>query len=469
MITISEILPISIYLAILLTIGIWSHRRRQTSIDFIIGGRSLNFYVTALAAHASDMSSWLFMGFPAAIYLGGIFNAWYAIGLTFFMFLNWALVAPRLRKQTEKYNSLTLSSFFESRFQDTSGLIRIFTAAMFFIFYTVYISAGLVGLGLLLETLFNIPYTIGTMVGILMIIPYLCLGGYRTLAWLDLFQGLFLMVVIVAVPLIVLPKINGVTGISAALNANQLPRSLLPDFKPATLWKVFIGFFGWGLGYFGQPHIITKFMGIRKVKEIPKSMAIGVSWQIITMSAATLIGLTALAYFKGALSNPELAFILMVKESFVPLIASFVLCAILAATVSTMDSQVLVLVSSLTEDVYKRIFRKTASSRELIWISRLFVLLVAGIAFLFAFFRINTIYELVFYAWTGLGSSFGPLILFSLYSKKANRYGAWAGILSGGLTAFIWPLFNTSVSSLIPGCAIGSLSIYLFSQKKIKK
>jgi len=466
MVPISELIAIALYVSILLTIGLWSYRRRQTAIDFIIGGRSLNFYLTAFAAHASDMSSWLFMGFPAAIYSGGVFYAWYAIGLTFFMFLNWLVVAPRLRKQTENYNSLTLSSFFESRFHDTSGLIRIFTAAMSFVFYTVYISAGFVGIGLLMEKLFNIPYVIGMTIGIVMIIPYLCIGGYTTLAWLDLFQGVFLMIVIIVVPLVMLPKINGITGIAHALNTYHLTDSLLPNFKLTTFLQVFLSFCGWGLGYFGQPHIITKFMGIRKVAEIPKSMIVGISWQIITMSFATLIGLTALAYFQNTLSDPQLVFVMIVKEIFIPVVGAFMLCAVLAATVSTMDSQVLVLASSLTEDIYKRIFRKGARSKELIWISRLFVLLVATIAFLIAFFRISTIYELVFYAWAGLGSSFGPLILFSLYSKKANRHGAWAGIVCGGLTALIWPFLNANVSSLIPGFLSGSLAIYLFSWKR---
>lgn len=463
MIPVSELSAIAIYVAILFTIGFWSYRGHKTATDFIIGARSLNFWLTALAAHASDMSSWLFMGFPAIIYTGGVFNAWFAVGLTFFMFLNWLIVAPRVRIQTEEYNSLTFSSFFESHFHDTSGLIRIFTAVMSFVFYTIYISAGIVGLGLLIETLFTIPYVIGISVGIFIIIPYLFIGGYTTLAWLDLFQGLFLMVVIVVVPIIVLPKVGGFQGVSQALDTYHLSKSLLPNLKLETLWQVFIGVCGWGIGYFGQPHIITKFMGIRKVKDMKKSMAVGVSWQIITMTFATLIGLVAVPYFHGGLHNPELAFVSMVKQTFPPMIMAFILCAVLAATISTMDSQILVLASSLTEDFYKRIFRKMASAKELLWISRLFVLIVAAISFVIAFFKVSTIYSLVFYAWSGLGSSFGPLLLFSLYSKKANRYGAWAGILVGGCIALVWPIFNHTVSPLIPGFLFSSLAIWLVS------
>lgn len=463
MIPISELSAIAIYVAILFVIGFWSYRGHKTAEDFIIGDRSLNFWLTALAAHASDMSSWLFMGFPAIIFMGGVFNAWFAIGLTLFMFLNWLIVAPKIRIQTEEYNSLTLSSFFESHFHDTSGLIRIFTAVMSFIFYTIYISAGIVGMGLLMETLFNIHYIAGITIGIFVIIPYLFIGGYTTLAWLDLFQGFFLMLVIIVVPLIILPRVGGFAGVSQALDTYHLSKSLLPNLKLETLGQIFLGLCGWGIGYFGQPHIITKFMGIKKVKDTRKAMAVGMSWQVITMTFATLIGLVAVAYFKGSLDNPELAFVLIVKATFPPMIMAFILCAVLAATISTMDSQILVLASSLTEDFYKRIFRKTASSKELLWISRLFVLIVALFSYSIAFFKISSIYSLVFYAWSGLGSSFGPLILFSLYSKKANKYGAWAGILVGGFTAIIWPAFNKTVSPLIPGFLLGSLAIYVAS------
>jgi sodium/proline symporter len=463
MIPFAQLGAIAIYVAILFGIGFWSYQGHKTASDYIIGSRSLNFWLTALAAHASDMSSWLFMGFPAIIYMGGLFNAWFAVGLILFMFLNWLIVAPRVRVQTEAYNSLTFSSFFESHFHDTSGLIRIFTAMMSFVFYTIYISAGIVGLGLLIETLFTIPYHMGITIGIFIIIPYLFIGGYTTLAWLDLFQGLFLMVVIVVVPLIVLPKVGGFQGVSQSLQTFHLSTSLIPNFKADTLWKIFLGVCGWGVGYFGQPHIITKFMGIQKAKQLRSAMAVGMSWQVITMTFATFIGLLAVAYFNGNLKNPELAFVLMVKESFPLMLVAFILCAVLAATISTMDSQILVLASSLSEDIYKRIFRKTASSKELLWISRLFVLFVSAFSFLIAFFKVSSIYSLVFYSWCGLGSSFGPLLLFSLYSKKANRHGAWAGILVGGSIAIVWPLFNQTISPLIPGFLLSCLAIYLVS------
>lgn len=464
---ISELVAIGAYVAMLFLIGFFSYKRNQTAADFIIGGRSLNYWLTAMAAHASDMSSWLFMGFPAVIFTGGLFNAWFAVGLTLCMLLNWLLVAPKMRIKTEAYNSMTFSSFFESRFHDTSGLIRIFTAVMSLIFYTIYISAGIVGLGLLLEVLFGIPYLIGISVGILVIIPYLFIGGYTTLAWIDLFQGLFLLVIIVAVPLLMLPKVGGFQGINLALKAHHLSLSMIPNTSLATFGSILTSLFGWGLGYFGQPHIVTKFMGIKKVSHIPKSMLVGMCWQIVALGSATLIGIIGVAYFKGHLDNTELVFVKMVKDVFPPILMAFILCAVLGATISTMDSQILVLASSLTEDFYKRIFRKNASSKELLWISRGFILVVTALSFFIAFFKISTIYSLVFFAWAGLGSSFGPLLIFSLYSKFANKYGAWAGIITGGVISLVWPLVDRNLTfdlpTLIPGFFLSSLAIILVS------
>ena len=353
-----ELFAIAIYVAILFLIGFLSYRKQQTADDFLIGRRSLNYWLTAMAAHASDMSSWLFMGFPAVIFVGGLFNAWFAVGMCVFMFLNWLVVAPRIRIQTERYNNLTFSSFFESHFHDTSGMIRIFTAAISFIFYSIYISAGIVGLGILVQSLFGIDYHIGISVGILVVIPYLFIGGYTTLAWIDLFQGIFLLLVIIAFPLLVLPKVGGWEGITSAANAQNISLSMIPNTHPKTLWTLFFSICGWGIGYFGQPHIITKFMGIRKVSHIKKSMAVGMTWQIIVLGSATLIGLIGIAYFTHGLADSELVFVKMVEKIFHPFIIALILCAVLGATISAMDSQILVLASSLTEDFYKRIFHK---------------------------------------------------------------------------------------------------------------
>ncbi|MDQ5956714.1 MAG: sodium/proline symporter [Candidatus Rhabdochlamydia sp.] len=460
----SELLAVISYFFLLTLIVICSYKRHLTATDFIIGSRSLNYWLTALAAHASDMSSWLFMGYPAMIFAAGLFNAWAAIGLILFMFLNWQFIAPKLRTATEEYNSLTLSSFFESRLTDTSGLIRIFTATMSIVFYTIYISAGLVGLGILLEVLFQVHYSWGVFIGISIIIPYVFIGGYLTLAWIDLFQGIFLMLVIVATPLLLLNKLGGWDHLFQVVHAKKLSLSLFPNFSFQSILKIIYMVFGWGLGYFGQPHIITKFMGIRDVKEMKKSQYIGMSWMILSISASTLVGLVGILYFQQGLEDPQQLFVLMVRDSFTPFFVGFILCGVLAATINAMSAQVLILSSNISEDFYKRLIRKTASSKERLVVARIGIILVGFLAFFIAYSKISSIYSLVMYAWSGLGCSFGPLILLCLYWKKVNKYGAWAGILTGGMTAAIWPYFNAKIPSMIPGFFVGLIAIYAVSK-----
>lgn len=459
-----ELLAVICYLAILLMIGFISYRKHISAADFIIGNRSMNYWLTALAAHASDMSSWLFMGYPAVVFAGGLFHAWSAIGLLIFMYLNWMLIAPKIRVATEQYNSLTFSSFFESRLADTSGTIRVFTAIMSLVFYTIYISAGLVGLGLLLETLFNIPYQWGILIGIVIVVPYVFMGGYTTLAWIDFFQGFFLLGVIIFIPFFMMHKLGGWSAINHAVELKHFKMTLFPDFSAKTIFQILAMTAGWGLGYFGQPHIVTKFMGIRNVHEIVKSKRIGMSWMLLSLAAATFVGIVGIAYFPQGLQDPSLVFVEMVRDSFPAFVVGFMLCAVLAATINAMSSQVLVLSSSITEDFYKRIFRKTASSTELLVVARIGVVVVSIIAYLIAFGKISTIYGLVLYAWSGLGSAFGPLLLLSLYWSKINKYGAWVGILSGGIIAGVWPYFSQDIPSMLPGFIASALLILVVSK-----
>jgi sodium/proline symporter len=446
-----EFLAVALYFAALVAVAVISYKKQKTATDFIIGNRSMNFWLTALAAHASDMSSWLFMGYPAILYLYGVHHAWSGVGLLLFMFLNWQIVAPKVRIATEQYNSLTFSGFFESRLVDKSGIIRIFTAIMLFVFYTIYVSAALVGMGLVLNTLFGLPYAWGVSIGILIVVPYVFFGGFLTLAWIDLFQGIFLMLVILFVPLYILPTVGGFEGIGKAIAVKNLTSSLFPNFQPFTLLEILFLTIGWGLGYFGQPHIVTKFMGIRNVREIRKAQAVGMSWMTLALGSATLVGLVGIPFFvsKGLADSSEV-FIEMVKQTFPPFLVGFILCAVFAATINAMSSMVLVLTSSLTEDLYKRLFRKKASPKELLLVSRFGVILVSLIGFFIALGKIGTIYGLVFYAWSGLGASFGPLLLMCLYSRHINKYGAWCGILVGGILAAVWPLFDKQIPINIP-------------------
>lgn len=462
-----EIFTFFIYFAIVLLVVFLSYQKQRTDTDFILGDRKLNFWLTALSAHASDMSSWLFLAYPAQIFLYGTFNAWAGVGLTLFMFLNWQFIAPKIRIASEQSNSLTLNAYFENRFADTSRLIRVISGFMTLLFFTVYICAGLVGMGFLVESLFGVDYLIGISIGLFIVMFYVFLGGYTTVAWIDLFQGFFLLGVILFIPCFLLYQIGGLSPITEIASLKGLSLSLFPRFDLDTFYKAFTLTAGWGLGYLGQPHIITKFMGIKNVSDIKKSKYLGISWQMLALTGATFIGLIGIFLFPTGIANPELLVLDMVKKMLHPFFAGLVLCAILAATTNVMAAQILVVASSLSEDFYKRLFRKKASSKELLWVSRASVLFISAISYSIALFKITTIYNLVLYAWTGLGLSFGPLLLISLYSKKMNRYGAITGIFIGGFIAAIGPylsdLFGFEFPTMVIGFILTSLCIYLVS------
>jgi sodium/proline symporter len=472
------IIAFSAYFAILFAIGLASHRAQKTAKDFIMGNRSLGYWVTAFSAHASDMSAWLFMAFPAAILIGGVSQAWIGVGLLLGMLCNWQFVAKRLREQTETYESYTLSTFFENKFQDGSGVIRVVTALMTLFFTTSYLAAALIAMGYLLESLFGIDYYVGLSVAMFVATTYTFIGGYYTIAKVDQFQAIFLLVMILIVPVVGFFYLsNGfqtifdqaaIQNISLNLFHDNAPMDLDKYVLPKGVIAIVLLILGWGLGYFGQPHIITKFMGIKCPNEIKKSKYVGMTWQFITLGSAVVVGLVGIGFFEGSLANPELVFVSMVKVIFNPLIAGFILCGVLAANISTMDSQILVCASVLSEDLYKHIFKKHASDKELLIVSRLGVVLVAIVSLALAFAKSTTVLEAVLYAWSGLGSSFGPLVLMSLYFKKCNRYGAIAGIVVGGVVAGVWPTVNSmlidyKVPSMVPGFALSLLSIYLVS------
>lgn len=455
------------YFAAILAVIFITYKKQNTETDFVIGGRGLNFYLTALSAHASDMSGWLFIAYPAMIFTQGVFGAWAAIGLTLFMYLNWQFIAPRIRTTTEQFNSLTLNAYFENRFVDKTGIIRLISAIMTLAFYTIYISSGLNALGLLGESLFNLDYSLGITLGLGLVAIYVFVGGYTTIAWIDLFQGFFLLGVIIFIPVYLLFDFGGFAPIMDTIKQSDLSFSLFPDFSLDTIMKVLIITLGWGLGYLGQPHILTKFMGIKRVEEIPKAKYLGMSWQILALGSATVIGLIGIHMFFQSGLDPESLIISIVNKTLTPFFTGLVLCAILAATTNVMAAQILVVASSLSEDFYKRWVSPLASSKHLLHVSRLSVVLVSVLAYIIAYLKVATIYKLVLFAWSGLGASFGPLVLISLYSKSVNKYGAFAGILAGGIIAAISPLFKGShliwEYPIIPGFILSTLCIYLVS------
>lgn len=464
------------YLFILVLIGLFFRQKQSNTTDFFVGNRKLNFWLTALNAHASDMSAWLFMAFPAACFAGGVPQCWIAFGLTLGMFLNWHIVAKKLRLETEKYGSCTLSTFFEKRFEDHSGYLRHLTSIISVFFLTAYLSAGMIGMGHLYASIFQVNYYLSLGVATVAIVVYVFFGGFMTVAWTDFFQGIFLLLVILIVPVVAFLKIGGWNEVITAAHAQNLSLSLLPhlDFK-SFLSILFLA--SWGLGYLGQPHIITKFMGIENANDIYKSKYLGMTWQILALGAAGMVGLISIAYFPNGLQNTELVFVELVKKLFQPGFTGIILTAIIAANISTMGSQILVCASSLTEDFYKYYFKEKATPKKLLQVSRVSIVIVATVSLFFAYHQNSTIMGVVQYAWAGLGCSFGPLVFLSLYSTRVNRFGAISGVITGSGFAAFWPFLNPylthyEMTSMIPGFFMSlavSYFVSLFTKNLVLK
>ncbi|OHE71829.1 MAG: hypothetical protein A2007_04230 [Verrucomicrobia bacterium GWC2_42_7] len=454
------------YVAILVVLGVYFYRKQRGCHEFSLGNRSTNYWVTAIATHATDMSAWLFMGFPGVVFAKGCFATWTAIGLIIFMHLTWKFVAKRLRELTEYHGAMTLSSLFEKHYGDNSGIIKIISTLFALFFFILYISAGIVALGRALETVFGLSYTSGVLIGTFAVSAYTVLGGFMAIAWTDFFQGIFILFVVLLVPLFALNHVGGWEDFVHTLEIKNVSLTLLPDCSLSNWISIICMVAGWGLGYFGQPHILVNFMGIDKSENIKKAHVLGISWQVITLTSASFIGLVGIAFFPEGLKNNELVFISMAKVLFNPAISGLVLCAILAAAVTTMDSQILVSASILTEDVYKRFINKDAQGHRLTIVARLSALLITVLSLSLAFNNSKSIFSLIQYAWNGLGSTFGPLLLMTLYSKNVTRPAAISGIVAGGTTAILWPIVNLSYSeyAIIPGFLISSTIIFVVSR-----
>ena len=457
----SPLLAFLLYIILLISIGIFYTKKNQTASDYILGNRSLSYWVTAISANASDMSVWLFMGLPMAVFQEGLIQVWTAVGLIFFMFMNWHIVAPRLRYATEKSQSLTLFSFFESRLGQSAHSLRILSAIFSSIFLTIYISAGITGMGYLFESIFGLNYILGCSISVLAILTYISLGGFDAICHTDFFQGIFLLAIILLVPGLVF-----LSDIAHAHNTQALLETFNSSWLPLdgkTAVSAFTLACGWGVGYFGQPHILNKFMAIKNPHELNKSKWLGTAWQLLALGGAIASGLAARYFFASPPHNVELIFVDMVKSIFNPFFASLVLCAILAATLSTIDSQVLVVASALAEDFYAAL-RTNAPDEKIVLVSRLSAIGTCCVALAIALCKFSSIFSVVYYCWVGIGSAFGPLVIASLYFKKLTKNGALLGVLSGGLVGAFWIMLDTPVSAALPGFVAGLLVIWLASR-----
>lgn len=468
-----------IYLVAMLGVGLFFYFRTKDLSDYVLGGRQLNGWVTSLSAQASDMSGWLLMGLPGYAYAAGLESIWIAIGLAIGTYLNWRIIARRLRVFTQiAGNSLTLPDFFENRFKDENKLLRIISAIFILVFFLFYTASGFVAGGKLFSTMFGIPYITALSVGALVIVSYTFLGGFMAVSWTDFFQGIMMFIAVVAVPILAVKSIGGINETITSLesfNPNVLHAIIGLDGTKITLISI-ISLIAWGLGYFGQPHILARFMAVKSSGELKKARIIAMVWVVISLTAAVFIGLIGIVYLTTPLQGAETekVFMIMVSKMCTPVVAGFLLAAVLAAIMSTADSQLLVTASSLTEDFYKVIIKKNASEKELIWVSRIAVVLVAIIAYFLAIDENSSVLGLVSYAWGGFGATFGPIIILSLFWRRMTRNGALAGMISGALVVIVWKQLSGGIFDLyeiVPGfiCSVIAIVVVSLMEKEPKK
>ncbi|OEH87047.1 sodium/proline symporter [Desulfuribacillus stibiiarsenatis] len=463
----------------MLGIGVYTYRMTNDLSDYVLGGRKLNSWVAALSAQASDMSGWLLLGLPGAAYASGmgLWSIWIAIGLAVGTMANWQYVAKPLRRYTQLAGeSLTISEFFENRFKDKSHLLRVVSAIFILVFFLFYTASGLVAGGVLFESVFGIEYTTALLVGAVVIISYTFLGGFIAVSWTDLFQGTIMFIALLITPIFAIQYMGGLEALFTKIgtintdlldiNANVAydATAALPWSSAGSLTLIgIISAAAWGLGYFGQPHILTRFMAIRSAQQVPKARLISIIWVVLSLYGAIIVGFVGIALFADQpLANPETVFIDLVQKMFNPWVAGFLLAAILAAIMSTIDSQLLVSSSALTEDFYRTFFRKDASQTELVWVGRGAVILIAVIAVMLAWTK-GSVLQLVAYAWAGFGAAFGPAIIFSLFWKRMTRNGALFGMIVGGLTVILWKYTGSAIYEIVPGFLFASIAIVVIS------
>jgi len=461
---VSTLITFALYFLILLGIGFYFYRKSKNIEDYLLGGRGLGAWVTALSAQASDMSGWLLMGLPGAVFLYGPREAWIAIGLFLGTCLNWKLIAKRLRVYTEKTKAITLPSFFETRFQDPSGLLRVVSAIIILIFFTIYVSSGLVAAGKLFDSMFDkITYHQAILIGGAIIVIYTFLGGFLAVCWTDLFQGALMFLAILAIPIVAYFNVGGTHEINTAMETKKISSSLIPRDGQIPVLAI-LSAMAWGLGYFGQPHILARFMGIKSIEKLPRAMTIAIFWVLISLTGAVLAGMIGIAMF-DKLDDKETVLIDMIGELF-PWIGGILLAAILSAIMSTIDSQLLVCSSALTKDFYQKAIKKGASEKQLVWIGRICVLIIFAIAFILALNPESSILDIVAYAWGGFGAAFGPVVLFALFSRNTTWKSALAGMIAGTVVLIFWKQYGLSplMYEIVPGFIANCLTILIINQ-----
>ena len=463
-----------VYLAAMLGVGFLFFRRTESTSDYFLGDRKLDKWVAALSAQASDMSGWLLLGLPGAAYLSGLSASWIAVGLLAGTYLNWRFVARRLRHFTGvSEDIITISDYLEHRFREKRNLLRIISALFILVFFMIYTSSGFVAGGKLFSTVFHIPYSTGLLLGAAVVVSYTFLGGFNAVCWTDFFQGTLMLVAILVVPVVILDSaaMSGTVRTSfEELNASAPSYFSLFGDASTGVFALAVGTvssLAWGLGYFGQPHILVRFMAIRSADDVAVARRIAMVWVTLSLIGAVSVGIL------GRMTGPmlegpdaEKIFMVLVGLLFPGLLAGVFLAAILAAIMSTADSQLLVTTSAFTEDFYRTFLRKNAGDTELVWVSRLTVVAVALAALLMAFVSEKLVFAIVAYAWAGFGATFGPVLLGSLFWRRMTWQGALCGMVTGGLTVLVWGQIDGGIFELyeiVPGFVLSTLTIMAVS------
>lgn len=463
--SITQGIVLLLYLIAMIMVGFIFYKKNSSHSDYVLGGRGMNVWVTSMSAQASDMSGWMLMGLPGTAYLlgaGATEAIWTAIGLALGTYLNWLIVAKPLRKYTQiAGNSITIPDFLQNRFHSKSPFLRVFSAIFILIFFTVYTSSMFAAGANLFDYVFGIGYIPALILSVVVVTAYTFLGGFKAVCWTDLFQGLLMFAAIIIVPA---AMYKGLSASSFELtNIGEITIGASKGFGIMAI----VSAIAWGVGYFGQPHILTRFMAIRSSKEIKPARRIAMVWVVISLAMAVIVGILASPYLQymfkaGEITDPvslsilnadgmlegantQKVFMVLVQNMFPTIIAGILLSAVLAAIMSTADSQLLVASSSFSSDIYGTIFNKNASEKSLMNVSRITILVIAIIACVLAIDPDSSVFEIVAHAWAGFGAAFGPIILCSLFWKRCNQYGALAGVISGGAVALLWAYVPTAI------------------------
>ncbi|MBL4834850.1 MAG: sodium/proline symporter PutP [Pseudomonas sp.] len=454
----------AVYIAVMLALGYVAYKRTTNLSDYILGGRSLGPGTAALSAGASDMSGWLLLGLPGYALAAGYEATWIAAGLLAGTYLNWLIVARRLRVYSHAVNdSLTLPAYFEFRFEDKSRALRVISAIFILLFFLFYTSSGLVAAGKLFESTFGLDYQTAVIIGTLVIVSYTFFGGFLAVSWTDVIQGLLMAAALVIVPIMALNSMGGWGEAQAAMEAsNPELLTFFNDVEGEPLGAIaIISLLAWGLGYFGQPHVLARFKAIGDDAALPTARRIAVLWTAICLVAALMVGWVGIGFLgEAGIGDAETVFLALIQAMMHPIVAGILLAAVLAAIMSTADSQLLVSSSALAEDFYKALFRRDATQSELVWVGRFAVVGIAILALLFAFNPESTVLSLVSYAWAGFGAAFGPAVILSLFWKRMNRNGALAGIIVGGVTVVVYKQIDTiGLYEIVPGVILATIAI----------